>query len=439
MTASTSHSDLKTNNKKIGLWICSALVMGNMIGSGIFLLPASLAPYGGVSIFGWSLTTLGALMTALVFVRLSRKFPRQGGPYRYSYDHLGPFAGFSVAWSYWVSIWCGNAAIAVAAVTYLSFFFPILNENTHWALWLTLSILWSLTLLNTKGVKEAGIFQLIATGLKLLPLVAIGLMCFWSFDSAAFKPMNLSGQPLSSSIVATAALTLWAFLGLESATIPADNVKTPEKTIPTATILGVIVVAIVYMTSQITIMSVVPNAELQVSGAPFADAARILWGEVAGYIVAAGAVISCLGALNGWILLQGQVPMSAARDGLLPKFLSDQKNDGLSVGALIFSSCIISALVIANYSEGLVSLFTFAILVSTLGIFVPYLLSITVDIKILIAKWKTEKAWFSIISAVLAMVYCLWAVSGIGSKALLWGIVLILSGIPVYLWMRLKS
>lgn len=409
-----------------------------MIGSGIFLLPASLAPYGGVSIIGWLATTAGALMTALVFVRLSRKFPRQGGPYRYAYDHFGPFAGFSVAWSYWISIWCGNAAIAVAAVTYLGFFWPELNHNRGLAIAVTLGLVWSLTLLNTRGVKQAGVFQLLATVLKLLPLAAIGMMCFFVFDEQAFIPFNLSEQPLSMSIAATAALTLWAFLGLESATIPADNVKDPSKTIPKATIIGVIVVAIVYMSSQVTIISVVPNSVLQASGAPFADAAKALWGDTAGYIIAAGAVISCLGALNGWILLQGQVPMTAARDKLLPEFLSDKQNDGVSIGALLFSSTVISFLVMANFSDGLVSLYTFAILVSTLGIFIPYLLSIAVDIKVIIAGWQKKPDYLSITTAVLALLYCVWAISGIGSKATLWGLALILSGVPIY-WMMKKG
>jgi len=427
---------LSKNNKKIGIWICIALVVGNMIGSGIFLLPASLAPYGGISILGWTITTAGALMTALVFVRLSRKFPRQGGPYRYAYDHFGPFAGFSVAWSYWISIWCGNAAIAVAAVTYLGFFWPELNHNRGLAITVTLGLVWSLTLLNIRGVKQAGIFQLLATVLKILPLAAIGLMCFFVFDVQAFKPFNLSEQPLSISIATTAALTLWAFLGLESATIPADNVKDPGKTIPRATIIGVIVVAIVYVSSQITIISVVPNSVLQASGAPFADAARALWGDTAGFIIAAGAVISCLGALNGWILLQGQVPMTAARDKLLPEFLSDTKHDGVSTGALLFSSVVISFLILANFSDGLVSLYTFAILVSTLGIFIPYLLSIAVDIKIIINDWQNKPDYLSVTTAVLALLYCAWAISGIGNKATLWGLALILSGVPVYWIMK---
>ena len=427
------------NNKKIGIWICIALVVGNMIGSGIFLLPASLAPYGGVSIIGWLFTTVGALLTATVFVRLSRKFPKQGGPYRYAYDSFGPFAGFLVAWSYWISIWCGNAAIAVAATTYLGFFWPELHENPLFAILVTLGLIWSLTLLNSRGVRDAGIFQLVSTILKLLPLIAIGLMCFFVFDVQAFKPLNLSNQPLSHSIAATAALTLWAFLGLESATIPADNVNNPRKTIPRATLIGVLIVAVIYVSSQITIISVVPNDVLQTSGAPFADAARILWGDTASYIITVGAVISCIGALNGWILLQGQVPMSAARDGLLPKFLSDKKGDSVSIGSLFISSALISLLVLANFSEGLVSLYTFAILISTLGIFIPYLLSIVVDIRLIIKSWKDKADYFSIITAIFAMVYCGWAISGIGTKATLWGIALIVSGLPVYWYMKKKA
>lgn len=424
------------NNKKIGIWICIALVVGNMIGSGIFLLPASLAQYGGVSILGWLATTVGAVMTAMVFVRLSRKFPRQGGPYRYAYDNFGPFAGFSVAWSYWISIWCGNAAIAVATITYSGFFWPELHKNSGLALSTTLCLIWSLTLLNMKGVKEAGLFQLVSTILKLLPLLALGAMSFFVFEQQSFVPFNLSGEPLSISIAATAALTLWAFLGLESATIPADNVKDPKRTIPKATIFGVLIAAIVYVSSQITIISVVPNDVLQMSGAPFAEAAGRIWGSTASYVIAVGAIVSCVGALNGWILLQGQVPMSAARDGLLPKFLSDKKGNGVSIGSLIFSSVLISFLVIANFSEGLVSLYTFAILVSTLGIFIPYLLSIAIDIKLIIAEWKSKPEYFSIGSALFALGYCLWAISGIDSKAMLWGLVLIASGIPIYWFMK---
>ena len=410
-----------------------------MIGSGIFLLPASLAAYGGVSIVGWIATTFGALMTALVFVRLSRRFPKQGGPYRYAYDHFGSFAGFSVMWSYWISIWVTNAAITVAAVTYLSYFFPALQQNALYSALLCLVFIWLTTLMNLKGVRESGIFQLITTVIKFVPLLIIGVMSFSYFEIASFEPFNLSDKPIFESVTATAALTLWAFLGMESATIPADNVDKPSSTIPKATMIGIVLTSIVYISTTVTIMSVIPNDQLQVSSAPFADAALILWGSWGGAAIAIVAVVSCLGALNGWILLQGQVPMSAARDGLMPKIFIDKKDDGVSRGGLIISSILSTILVLANFSEGMVQLFTFSILLATLGVFIPYLLSIAADIKLIFKNWNAQKDYFSIVTAVLAFIYCCWAISGIGNDVILWGIVLMVAGIPIYLYQIKRS
>jgi len=429
----------QNKNKSIGLMICIALVIGNMIGSGIFLLPASLAHYGGVSIVGWIASTIGAIMTALVFVRLSKKFPKQGGPYRYAYDNFGSLAGFSVAWSYWISIWCGNAAISVAAVAYLSVFFPSLNTQPIYAVIVAFVLIWSLTILNMRGVRQAGYFQVISTVLKLIPLIVIGIAAFFVFEPQAFVPFNLTQQPLSTSIAATAALTLWAFLGMESATVPAGNVKNPSITIPRATIIGVLVTATIYISSQITVMSVVPNAQLQISGAPFADAARVIWGNWAGDIVAIGAIISCIGALNGWILLQGQVPMTAARDKLFPQILADKNNQGVSMPALVISSLIVCLLVATNYHDGMVAFFTFAIMVSTLGIFVPYILSIAAEFKSIKANWDNKKQYLNLITTVLALLYCCWAISGIGTKPMMWGLVLILSGLPIYYVVYIKN
>jgi APA family basic amino acid/polyamine antiporter len=429
----------QNKNKSIGIIICTSLVIGNMIGSGIFMLPASLAKYGGASILGWLATTFGAIMTALVFVRLSRKFPKQGGPYRYAYDNFGELAGFSVAWSYWVSIWCANAAIAVAAVAYLSVFFPELKSQPIYAAIVALLIIWSLTLINMRGVKEAGIIQVLTTVLKLIPLGLVGIAAFFVFEPQAFEPFNLTDKPLINSVTATAALTLWAFLGMESATIPSDNVKNPRITIPRATIYGVLITAFVYISSQITIMSIVPNGQLQVSLAPFADAAKMIWGSWAGDLVAIGAVISCIGALNGWILLQGQVPMTAARDKIFPQIFVDKEGNGVSIGALVISSVIVSVLVAANFNDGMVSLFTFAILVSTLGIFIPYLLSIAAEFKSIGSTWHAKPEYLNLLTTVLALFYCCWAISGIGAKAMIWGAVLIFAGLPLYFIMSVSK
>ena len=151
----------KTNT--IGLWTTTSLVIGNMIGSGVFLLPSALAVYGGISIIGWLFSTIGAFILALLFSYLSKAMPSAGGPYAYTREGLGEFAAFIVAWGYWISIWCGNAAITVALVSYLSVFFPILAVNNIAAVVTGLSAIWLLTWVNTRGINTVGKVQLLTT------------------------------------------------------------------------------------------------------------------------------------------------------------------------------------------------------------------------------------------------------------------------------------
>ncbi len=410
-----------------------------MIGSGIFLLPSSLAAYGGISVVGWLFTAFGALMTALVFVRLSRKHPAQGGPYAYTRDGFGRLAGFTVAWGYWVSLWCGNAAIAVAMVSYLSVFFPVLQANPLLGVAVALSAIWLLTVINCIGVKEAGIIQLVTTVLKLMPLLILGAAVVVYFDLAAFTPLNLSSVSHFDAVTATAALTLWAFLGLESATVPADSVENPTVNIPRATLFGFLITAAVYIASTVTILSVVPQVDLVNSGAPFADAARLMWGDWAGYFIATIAVISCFGALNGWTLIQGQMPLAAANDGLFPAIFKANRVSGVPVAGLIISSGLVSLLTISNYAGGLVALFTYTILLSTLAVLVPYLFTILYELKSIWQRRKGWSEWLTTLSCGLALVYTLWAISGIGQGALVGGLGLMLMGVPVYWWMQRGS
>jgi len=210
--------------RKLGIWIATALVVGNMVGSGVFLLPASLASFGGISIVGWLFTSAGALAVALLMSRLARMMPKVGGPYAYTRSGLGDLPAFLVAWGYWISIWSGNAAISVALVGYLAVFFPALAQIPALGAGVALTAIWLLTGLNAWGVREAGILQIWTTVLKLLPLLAIGTLGLLYLDPQNFVPFNASGQSSFSAITATAALTLWAFTGLDSATIPADSV-----------------------------------------------------------------------------------------------------------------------------------------------------------------------------------------------------------------------
>jgi len=436
-----NNSKTGSGGRKIGLWIAVALVVGNMVGSGVFLLPASLAPFGGISILGWLFTTAGAIMVALMLARLGRMMPEMGGPYAYTRRGIGDLAAFLVAWGYWVSIWSGNAAISVAFVGYTSVFFPVLGENPALGAMVALSTIWLLTGVNALGVREAGIVQLVTTILKLLPLIAIGTLGLLYLDPGHFRPFNASGETPFHALTATAALTLWAFTGLESATIPADSVKDPGRTIPRATILGTLVAALLYILATVGVMGILPSSDLATSTAPFADAGRSIWGSWAGSLIAVGAAISAFGALNGWILLQGQMPLAAAKDGLFPKAFGKISKRGTPVTGLVISSILVTGLMALNYTASLVEQFTFIILLATLSTLIPYVFSSVAELVIFVRereRFKGERLLGSSIIAVLALLYSLWAISGTGRTTVFWGFVLMLAGLPIYWWQARK-
>lgn len=432
---------MEKSTNKIGLWTCTSLVVGNMIGSGVFLLPSTLAAYGGISILGWLFSTIGAFILAILFSYLSKAMPSVGGPYAYTREGLGEFAAFLVAWGYWVSTWCGNAAITVAFVSYLSVFFPILATDTLAAVLTGLGAIWLLTWVNSRGVTTAGKVQLITTIMKLCPLILIAVLGIFYVDWQFFMPFNRSSESNIGAIVSTATLTLWAYLGMESATVPAGNVENPEKTIPRATVLGTAIAAFVYIFGTIAVMGLIPVDSLKTSSAPFADAAAKMWGESARLWVAFGAIVSTFGALNGWILMQGQVPLAMTRDKLFPSVFGKENSKGVPALGIVISSILLSVLMSMNFSKSLVEQFKFMILLSTLTVLIPYLFSSAAYViilkrqNIISAKERTLKLTI----AFLAFAYSLWAVAGSGQEVVYWGFILLMLGIPVFILMKFRS
>jgi len=425
--------------KALGLWRSTALVVGNMVGSGIFLLPASLAAFGGISIFGWLFTATGAMLLALVFGRLGRRLPRAGGIYAYTREGFGDFPGFLVAWGYWISIWCGNAAIATGFVGYMGVFFPQLVASPFVAGATAVSAIWVLSWVNAMGVRDASIVQVVTTVLKLVPLIAIGTLGLFFFNFDNYRPFNVSELSPLTAIAATAAMTLWAFLGLESAGIPADDVQDPERTIPRATIYGTLSASVVYILGTVAVMGVIPPTALAGSTAPYADAASAMWGGWAVYAVAAGAAISSFGALNGWILLQGQVPLAVAKDGLFPAVFARLSSRGTPVHGIVISSVLATVLISMNYTRGLVEQFTFILLLSTLATLVPYVFCSAAEVIITFrdrqaAEYRRRAG--VILIPTLAFLYSLWAIGGSGRDTVYWGFLLLLAGIPVYVWAK---
>ena len=410
--------------------------MGNMIGSGVFLLPASLAPYGGLALGGWVLSTIGAVLLALVFARLARFNPATGGPYAFTREAFGDVPGFLVAWGYWISVWSADAALAVAFVGYLHPFIPSIVDSPPAAGLLAVGVVWLLTFVNIAGVGTAGRVQLVTTALKILPLVIIGAAGFFAFNPAHFAVADTSAGAIARGTTASATLTLFALLGIECATIPAGDVQEPDRTIPRATVVGTLLTAAIYIVSTVGLMSLVAPDVLAHSTAPFADAARALAGNRFAALIAVGAAISCFGALNGWILIVGQVPMAAARDGLFPAVFARVSSRGTPAAGMVIGAVLTTALIAMNYSRGLVQLFTFIILLATLSTLVPYAFCALAAFMIQRDDPRMRLSAGAAATCAGAFVYSLWAIGGAGADVVYWGFLLLMAGLPVYVFVR---
>ena len=427
-------------DKALGFWACWSLTVGIMIGSGVFLLPSVLAPFGMLSFAGWIVTATGSILLALVFARLASRTDRSGGVYAYTRDAFGDLSGFLIAWGYWTSYWLAIPAIAMAFVGYLSVFFPALDAHPNWQGAAAFTIMWLSILINMKGLKEATTFQLIMTILKLLPLlliIGLGLFAGSTENLPEFNPKEMS---ITGALAATALLTMWAFSGMEAGTVPAGDVENPEKTVPRAIVFGTITVAFVYIASTAAVMSLVPPEVLAGSTSPFSDAAVTLgaWGPP---LIAFGALVSTAGALNGTTFVASQIPMAVSIDKLAPKLFAKRNKGGSPTFSLLVVGVLTSVLLLSNYSRGLIDAFTFLIMMSTLAFMLPLIVCSLAEflysIKVRDGKAKPAKAWAAV--AMIALLYSVFATLGSGLEVIAWGILFILLGIPVFYLGRQKT
>ena len=423
--------------KAMGLWMTLALVMGSMIGSGVFLLPASLAPLGWNSVFGWIVTISGTLCMAAVFAALARAFPQDGGPYAYTRLAFGPVPAFAVAWAYWISLWVGNAAIATGAVSYLSRLFPVIAATPGLSAVVTVAIVWLFALINMRGAALAGRVQLVSTIIKLVPLIAVICLAAWVLmqrGTMTLRPFVASEINLTG-ITSAATLTLWAMLGIETATVPADKVEAPEKTIPRATMIGAAATGLVYLIVCSAVVLMLPALATAQSEAPFADFVDRYWGAGAGTLIAAFGAISALGALNGWVMVQAEIPAAMARDGLFPAALGRVSARGVPVAAQILSSSLLSIVVLFNYSRSMAELFGFLILLTTAIVLVMYIACAAAAARLMLQARLAASARLWTVT-VVAFAYGLFTLYGAGAEALGWGAGLLMIAVPVYFAVR---
>lgn len=421
-------------HKKLGLWMLIALVAGNLVGSGIFLLPASLANIGSISILSWCLTACGAFLLATVFSKMSLLIPKIGGPYAYTQSAFGDFIGFQTAYSYWIYIWVGNAAIALAMVGYLAVFWPMLHQPII-ATTVAISTIWLLTLVNMRGVHSAGKVQIIITVIKYIPIILIILLGGLYFHSEYLtQSFNVSHHSNFSALSNAATLTLWSFVGVESATVTSRYIDNPKRNIPLATLFGTLIAAIVYIASCTIIMGMIPASILAKSTSPFAAAAEIIFGPWGKWLIAAGAALSCFGCLNGWILLQGQVPMAASEDKLFPSIFAKCNRANVPVIGIVITSILTSILLLSTSTTNLVQRFHIFVLTATFAALILYFYTSIAEVIVLKQQKNTIKERVHLIVALLAALYAYWAIFGAGAQIIFYTLILVFTSVPLYAW-----
>jgi basic amino acid/polyamine antiporter, APA family len=430
-----------TGARTLGFGMCTALVVGNIIGVGIFAMPATLAPYGLNALTGWLVNVIGCAFLAISFAALSRAFPHDDGPYAYTARAFGNGAAFLVMWSYWVSVWVANAAIAIGLMGYIAIFFPALNQTPGLPGLVALSMIWVFVFINLLGARAAGWVQILTTALKLVPQFAVILLGVWLlFAHPAIFTAHVPANPPSwREVNSVSTLALFAMLGIECAMIPASRVREPERTIPRATLTGTLIAALIYIAISAVPMFVIPQQELAASNAPFADLfARVLGGHY-GEIVAAFVIVSGLGVLNGWTLMAGEVVQCMGRHGGFPAALSQENSHGAPARALIVTGVVTSVMLLTNYTDSIAKVFSLLIVIATAGTLPLYVASalglIVLRRRGQLPPTRARAAW-PLAAASAAIAYCLWVSIGIGTEPLLWMIVLGGAGVPLYLWSR---
>lgn len=427
-----------TPRRVLGFWMCTALVMGNTIGMGIFLLPASLAPYGWNALLGWVGTVVGCVFLARVFARLARRLPEEDGAFAWIRVALGPRAAFVVGWCYWVSVWVTLATLAVGVAGYLGALSPAVAALPAWPL--GLALVWGFVGVSLLGARAGGGVQVATTLLKLLPMAALIGLGLWllATEPGALRVDYPRAEISFGATLAASTIALFAMLGIESASFPARAVRDPATTIPRATLVGAVLTGLIYIAVCAVPMLLLPPERLAASGAPFVDAFEVAMGEGSGRWIAIFVVVSGLGALNGWTLLVGELTRTMAREGALPAGLAAGNRHGAPHAALLLCGALASAMVVMSYSGTLAQAYTFLTTVVTAAT-LPLYLGCSLALWVL---WRLSAGAVRDGAAPAAMLgggYALLAFAGVGAESLGWAVALAAAGIPVYLWSQRRA
>ncbi|MBU5211334.1 amino acid permease [Heyndrickxia oleronia] len=453
------------NNNKWGLWILTTFVVGNMVGGGIFMLPANLAqvssPLG--STIAWVATGLGVFMIALVFGNLAIRKPNlKAGPQSYAQNlfsspKAGKVAGYSMAWGYWAANWAATASVIISFAGYLTTFFPIMQSKKvlfslgsfelEYGKTITFIIcsimLWGIQWILSKSFNSAGKMNLMATITKVIGFALFIIFTLFIFDKANLgsakefvdasgKSFSLGGQVNSAAIA-----TLWAFIGIESAVMLSNRAKS-QRDVKTATILGLVISLVIYIGITLLTMGALSQEALRESQKPLVDALGEVIGSNGTYIMAILALISLFGSTVGWIVVSSEVPYQAAKNGLFPAVFAKTNKTGSPKNSLTITNVMTQIFLFSTISGTVTQAYNFAIVVATLAYLIPYLVSAIYQMKLVITGET-----YNVISGsrlkdgiitVLAFVYSIWVIkTGTADmKTFLLGIGLFVIGLILY-------
>lgn len=415
-----------------------ALCVGNMVGTSIYTLPASLAATTGpLGVAAWVVTAAGYALVAVVYASLGVRYPRCGGPYVFAREAFGDVAGFATVWSYWVSAVVGNAAIVTSVIGYAAGFSPLLAGSPLAGFLLAQGLVWGLCWINVRGVRESTRLQTAIMLVTVVPLLALSALALGAFDAAHLVPFAPKGY---GSIAAGAALVVWAYSGIESATVAAEEVRDPGRTIGRGTMIGYGLATLVFLLTAFAVAGALPNADVAASARPLALVMERTAGPWAAALIGAGAIVSGVGTLNGWTLMAGRIPVSAARDGLFfPAMARLHPRHGTPHVALVTGSVVTSVMLTLYFTRSLLGVFTFIALFAVLTTLVPHLLAMAAEVALARrdpSRYTTRERRRATIVAPLAFLFVLYTIYGVGLEVALWGVGAMAAGVPLYVGLR---
>jgi len=383
--------------RTLGLTSATGLVIGSIVGTGVFTMPAVIAGAGTMGIIVLGVIAVGAMLLAVLFGQLTRRIPNgDGGLYAYSRHEFGDFAGYLVGWCYWIQSWAGNAAIVSSWVFYVDALFGWAHPSGMLNWGIAMVGLWVPALVNLAGIRQMAWFENVSVVLKFLPLLFVGIVGWFFVTAANFGPFNASGGSFYSAIGIAAGVALFSFIGVEAAAMTAKRVRNPRVNVERASILGTALSAVLYVLVTAVVMGLVAHHTLVDTGSPFVNAFDAMFPNSAwaGKFIAAIAVVSGIGALNGWTLIVTETSRAMAQDHLAPACFAWTDRKGTAWFGILVGTTLPSLLMLWRYntSSGL-KVFTYLVALTVVTVAIPYFMSAIAQLTFLVSRRRTVQGW----------------------------------------------